>query len=211
MSAGVATLGAAGGLVARPRLSLYVESPALLPLVAGGDNAAVKQCIARYGGLVWSLAQRMCSSHAEAEDAVQDIFIELWKVAGRFDANKASEKTFVAMIARRRLIDRLRAKGRRPHATPFEEEAAPPTAGRDGARDIERKAEAALAAGVLAGLRDEQRRALELAVLYGLTHSEIAEAMNIPLGTAKTHVRKAVAKVREQLLAGDSSSGRRAS
>src|ERR1043165_482447 len=85
---------------------------ALLARVAGGDPRAVRDCIARYGGLVWSIARRF--EGADAEDAVQEIFLDLWKSAARFDPQIASEPAFVAMIARRRLIDRRRTRRRRP-------------------------------------------------------------------------------------------------
>src|ERR1041385_2281154 len=92
---------------------------ALLARVAGGDPRAVRDCIARYGGLVWSIARRF--EAADAEDAVQEIFLDLWKSAARFDGRIASEAAFVAMIARRRLIDRKRTRGRRPTIQPVTE------------------------------------------------------------------------------------------
>ena len=83
---------------------MTIESP-VLPRVATGESAAVAECLNRYGNLVWSLARRSCPDVQAAEDAVQDIFLKLWTVADRFDPEIASESTFVAMIARRRLID----------------------------------------------------------------------------------------------------------
>ena len=77
-----------------------------LQRVADGDGDAIKICIDAYGSIVWSLARRMTTNNEEAEDAVQEIFIDLWKSAERFDPQQGSEVTFVAMIARRRLIDR---------------------------------------------------------------------------------------------------------
>src|SRR5215813_10857739 len=85
---------------------------ALLARVAGGDPGAVRDCLARYGGLVWSIARRF--EGGDAEDAVQEIFLDLWRSAARFDPQIASEPAFVAMIARRRLIDRRRTRQRRP-------------------------------------------------------------------------------------------------
>ena len=73
-------------------------SPALLPRVAQGDRAALNECIQRYGSLVWSLARRASPSASDAEDAVQEIFVEVWKSASRFDPRIAGESTFVAMI-----------------------------------------------------------------------------------------------------------------
>jgi len=85
------------------------ETP-LLPKVARGDQTAVVECLKRYQNLVWSLARRSCVDRESAEDAVQDIFLKLWKIADRYDASVASETTFVAMIARRTLIDLSRKR-----------------------------------------------------------------------------------------------------
>src|SRR5436190_14026687 len=96
----------------QPAMQSSNEEAPLLGRVAAGDEAAVRECLARYGGLVWSIARRFEPS--DAEDAVQEIFLDLWKSAARFDRAVASETAFVAMIARRRLIDRRRTRGRRP-------------------------------------------------------------------------------------------------
>ena len=85
-----------------------VTDPPILTRVARGDSAAVRECIDRYGGLVWSLARRFFANTADAEDATQDVFIHLWKSAGAYDPAIASEAVFVTTIARRRLIDGLR-------------------------------------------------------------------------------------------------------
>ena len=89
-------------------------SEPLLQRVARGDPTATQECIKRYGGLVWSLARRMLANPADAEDATQDIFLEIWKHAGRHDPAKGSETLYITMIARRRLIDRIRKGARRP-------------------------------------------------------------------------------------------------
>ena len=86
----------------------------ILKRIAIGDKAAVQQCLKQYGGLVWSLSRRMTTTAEDAEDATQDIFLDLWKHASKFDPAKSSEATFIAMIARRRLIDRMRSSGRTP-------------------------------------------------------------------------------------------------
>lgn len=191
--------------VSTPRSRARASS--LLARVACGEQQAVKQCIAEYGGLIWSLTRSMIHSRSEAEDAVQEIFIALWKHAGRYDPARASERTFVAMIARRRLIDRVRAADRQPTARSsvhsLDELSAATSqamASKHGRRHIERSAEAAIAANALAELSGEQRRALELSVCQGLSHSEIAEVMEMPLGTIKSHVRRALAVIRKRLL-----------
>src|SRR5262245_63951716 len=101
--------------------AIATEPPVLLGRVAAGDQAAIRECIARYGGVVWSLARRFEARDGDAEDAVQEIFLDLWKSAARFDRQIASEAAFVAMIARRRLIDRKRTRGRRPTIDPVQE------------------------------------------------------------------------------------------
>lgn len=171
----------------------------VLPRIAAGDPAAVADCIARYGGLVWSLARRFLGNLADAEDAVQDVFIDLWKNAGRFDPGRAAEATYVTMIARRRLIDRKRKAGRTPPSQPFGDEPAGP----GGVARVEIEDEAAKAAAALAELRDDERRVIRMAVYDGLTHEQIAAATGLPVGTVKTHIRRGLIRVRERLAAAE--------
>jgi len=171
---------------------------AILHRVAAGDSAAVRECLERYGGLVWSLARRFTKDASEAEDAAQEVFIELWKKAERFDPSLASEMTFVAMIARRRLIDRGRRQDRLVAAEDIEDD--PSLAVRDrGQADVDVCDEAARASRALARLDPEQKRVLELSIYDGLSHAEIARATKLPLGTVKTHVRRGLARVRDLL------------
>jgi RNA polymerase sigma-70 factor, ECF subfamily len=168
----------------------------ILRRIAEGDKAAVQECIDCYGGLVWSLARRLSPTRADAEDAVQEIFIDLWKSAARFDEGQSSESSFVAMIARRRLIDRLR----RFERTPVVEELPAEMVDRKRQdKQIELNSEAALAAQALSQLRPEQQQVLQLAIYQGLSHKEIATATGMPLGTVKTHVRRGLLHIREAL------------
>jgi RNA polymerase sigma-70 factor (ECF subfamily) len=150
----------------------------------------------RFGGLVWSLARRLCPDPVEAEDAVQEIFIDLWKSAARFDESIASETTFVAMIARRRLIDRGRKKLRRPEVAAIPETIA---ADRPDSDPTETKEIARLAAAAFERLRPEQKRVLQLAIQYGCSHEQIATTTGLPLGTVKTHARRGLIKLRALL------------
>lgn len=170
-------------------------SRSLLQRVAQGDNDAVRACISTYSGLVWSLARKFCSTNAEAEDVVQDIFISIWKSADRFDPTIASEPTFIAMIARRRLIDHTRRKGRKPAETDINEQAsAPSPPSRPELSD-----EANWAFQAFSTLNPEQQRVLRMAVFHGLSHEKIAESTDLPLGTVKTHIRRGLIKIRETL------------
>jgi RNA polymerase sigma-70 factor (ECF subfamily) len=168
----------------------------LLPRVARGDAAAVEQCIDRYGGLIWSIARRFCGNRADAEDATQDVFIALWRSAERFDPARASEVTFVAMITRRRLIDRRRSQKR--EAPPAPEAELLSVASRDDLR-MESATDAAVAKKVIQELPEERRNVLSLAIYEGLTHDQISNETGLPLGTVKSHVRRGLIAVREKL------------
>jgi len=169
----------------------------VLQRVAGGEAGAVRECIDRFGGLVWSLARRMTYSEAEADDAVQEIFVEVWKNAGRYDVKVASETAFVAMIARRRLIDRRRKRDRQidRHSLP-ETPPAVPDAGPERASMVE---EARRATDAIELLSSEQQRVLRLSIFQGLSHEKIATSTGLPMGTVKTHARRGLMKLREIL------------
>ena len=173
-----------------------VSPPPLLPRIAGGDRSAIRDCIARYGGLVWSLARRAAQN--DAEDAVQEIFVDLWKSAARFDPDLGNEVTFVATVARRRLIDRRRQRQRRPETESFGD-AGEATAVSSSGVAPEMGAEAALAARALDQLRPEQRQVLILTACHGLSHEEVATSTGMPLGTVKAHARRGLIRVREAL------------
>ena len=151
----------------------------------------------RYGGLIWSLAVRVLTRE-EAEDAVQEVLIELWRHAARFDVRRASEKTFVAMIARRRIIDRRRTRKRDAMADRIE----PSDVVSQDHRRMEVSTDVALAAQVMQELPAERLRVVRMSVVEGLTHSEIATETGLPIGTVKSHLRRGLALVRERLLGG---------
>ena len=169
----------------------------ILQRIARGEQAAVQECLARYGGLVWSLAKRFLGNASEAEDAVQDIFVELWKKADRFNPLLSSESTYITMVTRRRLIDRRRKIVRRPELVSLPENIAssqPP-----GTKQVDMVDEASKAAAALQELKPEQQRVLKMAVYQGLTHEEISQSTGLPLGTVKTHARRGLIKLRELL------------
>ena len=176
------------------------EGPPLLVRVADGDPAAVREVLSRYSALVWSLASGLSKDPHEVEDVVQDIFIDVWRSAGRYDPKVASESTFIATIARRRVIDRRRRAGRRERPESLEEEFAPGEEDRELAQ-VELADEAARAKEVLDELPGDRRRVLEMSVVGGLTHREIAVDTGIPLGTVKSHIRRGLAEVSERLKA----------
>ena len=168
---------------------------AILKRVADGDALAVQECLKRYGGLVWSLARRMLRNSDEAEDAVQEIFVDVWKNAGRFDETKSSETTFIAMIARRRLIDKIRYSTRRISADSLDDVLLEPFTRAD--KTLEISVEAEQAAEAMRKLRPEQQQVLRLSIVQGMSHQEISQATGMPLGTVKTHARRGLLQVRE--------------
>lgn len=171
----------------------------LLERIARGDTGAVREVLDTYGGLVYSLARRFFRTEQEAEDAAQEIFLDVWRSAGRYDRTLGAEVTFVATIARRRLIDRARRSGREGAratlaAEPEQVGERPEPSVTIEARDEIRRARTALEA-----LSAEQQRVLRLSIYQGLSHERIAESTGLPLGTVKTHARRGLMRLRELL------------
>lgn len=185
--------------VALSRLSRNnpLADASILQRIAQGDRDAATDCLDKYGGLVWSIARKLLRSQDDAEDAVQEVFIDVWKNAGRFDEQQASETTFIAMIARRRIIDRIRRTNRRITTDSFEDVVAEPES--RGDQVMQTSVEAEQAAEALRQLKPEQQQVLQLSIVQGLSHQEIADATGIPLGTVKTHARRGILRAREIL------------
>lgn len=169
----------------------------LLPKIATGDPGAVEDFLKRHTGMVWGLARRFCRNAEDAEDATQEIFVDVWRSAARYDANAGSEVTFLMTIARRRLIDRARRMGRRISADLLEDPTTIPSP--QATDEVELHDEVARAQDALEKLRPEQREVLDLALGQGQTHQEIAASIGIPLGTVKSHARRGLIKLREML------------
>jgi len=200
----VATTPATRRLRRGPSTVLSTTS-SILERVAAGDSAAVSECLDRYGDLVWSLARRYLRNAADAEDAVQDIFIDIWGSAARYDRNIASEVAFISTIARRRLIDKIRQFERRPLMDSLDDdEGAPIDPGIPAT--AEEDTEVTIVERVLAEMDPEHQKVLAMSLYEGYSHSEIAERLSLPLGTVKTRVRRGLIHIREQLnitVAGD--------
>ena len=158
--------------------------------------------MARYGALVWSLARRHVRQHADAEDAVQDVLIDVWRNAARFDSTIASEATFIATIAHRRLVDRHRKQSRRVATQTMVEE--PVLRDRSHHAELEEREDAQRVRQFMSRLRAEEKRVLELGLLEGLSQSQISEASGMPLGTVKTHTRRGLKRLREMMTPADS-------
>jgi RNA polymerase sigma-70 factor (ECF subfamily) len=166
------------------------ESEALLRRLTDGDTAALGELYDRYAGLVNGLALRILREVAEAEDVVQEVFVQVWRQAERFDPSRGSPEAWLCTITRTRALDRLRRRvARREHSGDV----------LPALSKAPRTEEALSVRKALEGLSADQRHALELAYYEGLTHTEIAARLGEPLGTIKTRIRTAMIRLRDTL------------
>ncbi|MEM6363544.1 MAG: sigma-70 family RNA polymerase sigma factor [Planctomycetota bacterium] len=172
------------------------ETVPILQRVAAGDPIAMEQCVDRYGDLIWSLVSRFGPTRVDADDVTQDVFVQLWQQAHRFDPAIASETTFIAMIARRRCIDHQRREGRQPviHHQ-WEGQPAEPTV--ESVEVLEQADDAAKAERCMEHLSEAQKQVLTLSIAEGCSHRIIADHLAIPLGTVKSHARRALIQLRQ--------------
>ena len=146
----------------------------------------------RYSSIVYSVALRVLGDTGAAEDVLQDVFMQLWRNPGAFDASRGNLGAWLAVITRNRSIDALRK--RRPE-TDFENVVL--SVEPDLATDADRSRAAAKVRSALAAMPEGQRTALELAYFQGLTHTEIAAKTGEPLGTIKTRIRAGLLALRK--------------
>lgn len=169
-------------------------------VAANADTSALASILDRHGDAAFSLAYRMCGRRALAEDVVQEAFISLWRSAGRYQAARGSVRNWLLRIVHNRAVDALRSSAAREGALVGDDGLAErmPTAERtDEAVERQERAEAAREA--LASLPPEQRRVIELAYFSGFTHMEIAQMLQLPVGTVKGRMRLGLSKLRTSL------------
>jgi RNA polymerase sigma-70 factor (ECF subfamily) len=172
----------------------------LIHAVARGDEQALASLYDRYGPVLYGLLLRMLRDRGEAEDVLQELFLQVWQRAASFDATRGRVFTWLVTLTRSRAIDRLRstrARARAAHASA--EGSQEPSA--DALVDAARAEEGEAVRGALLSIPEEQRRALLLAYFEGLTQTEIAARLGQPLGTVKTRMRSGMSKLRELLRA----------
>jgi len=172
----------------------------LLCRIAQEDRNALAEFYDQAAGILFSTAVRILGDPQEAEEVIQDVFVQIWEKATVFDATAGSPLGWAISITRNRSIDRLRSRQRRGRLVVELEQEAQGTVV-DGAPKATALGEDELAGvrAAVSGLPQEQRQAIEMAFFGGLTHYEIAEALKQPLGTVKARIRRGMLKLRESL------------
>jgi RNA polymerase sigma-70 factor (ECF subfamily) len=181
-----------------------LDDETLLQLIVQARAEALGELYDRYGRLVFSLALNSVGNPAAAEEITQDVFLRVWQHARQYRAGRAKVSTWLTSITRHRAIDQLRRRGSRPeqHSVAWAEvvpDAEPTINGPEQAAALAMERERVRAA--IARLSEEQKQVLALAYFQGLTHSQIAGALVLPLGTVKTRIRLGMQKLREMLKA----------
>jgi RNA polymerase sigma-70 factor, ECF subfamily len=180
-----------------PRDLAHLSDEALVALVARSDEVALGELYDRFGRVAYGLAYRILRDRTLAEDAVQEGFMTAWRTADRFLPERAKASTWLLTLVHRRAVDLVRREDRR-RAEPLDDSFDPP-ADASAEDDAWLRFERERIQAALRRLPDQQREALELAYYGGLTQSELAERLGVPLGTVKSRMFAALAKLRELL------------
>jgi RNA polymerase sigma-70 factor (ECF subfamily) len=185
----------------RPASRDYSGFPdeALLALAARDDEDALAALYDRYGRVAYGLALRIVRDQALAEDAVQEAFLAVWRTAGSFRADRARPSTWILTLVHRRAVDVVRREERRRAAPLAEGVEEPHEQARAADEEIELTDRRRIVQEALRRLPDEQREALELAYYGGLTQSELAERLSVPLGTIKSRMFTGLRRLRDLL------------
>lgn len=175
-----------------------VSDVELLHAVARGDEVALARLYDQYRVILFGLLVRILGSREEAEDILQDVFVQVWKRARDFDEKRGKPFTWLVTLTRSRAIDRLRLLGARNRLAESVAKGQPEDVS-DALSDTIQSGQRSIVQQALAELPAEQKEALVLAYYEGLTQSEIASQLGTPLGTVKTRMRSGMTKLRDLL------------
>ncbi len=191
------------GVSAIPRgdLTPHCEWNALISRIAAGDPAALSELHAQAGRYVTTIVARVVRNHAEAEEVVNDVFQQVWKLAKCYDPVRCNARSWIAMMARSRALDRWRIIATRTRVIEIHEHlpehpSAPASSPESLAVDKQTSRSIRVS---LEQLPAEQREAIHLAFFEGLSHADVAVKSGLPLGTVKTRIRLGLLKLREQM------------
>lgn len=182
-----------------------IDTDALLCAVGGGNLAAFENLYDAVAPQVFGLVRRVLADPAQAEEVTQEVFMELWRTADRYDPSLGKATSWTLRLAHSRAVDRVRAArasrerdlkvGARQHTVAYD----------DVNEQVEARLEAQDVRGCLEGLSDVQRESVQLAFYGGHTYPEVAELLSVPLGTVKTRLRDGLGRLRDCLGARDGS------
>jgi RNA polymerase sigma-70 factor (ECF subfamily) len=174
----------------------------LLARITKRERAAFEQLYTRYSNILYATAMKFLKEDADAQDVVQDVFIQIWDKAKLYDPAKGKPLTWALTMTRNRSIDRIRAIQRRTRLRDdFEKETvADESAGiREALSGVDASERTQILRDAVARLSPEQRKVIDLAFFGGLTQSEIADRLGEPLGTVKARARRGLMKLKEHL------------
>ena len=171
----------------------------LLRRIADRRQDALAALYDRFSPLLLAVTRRILGNGADAEEVVQEAFLQVWAQAGRYDPRRSSVPTWLVLIARSRAIDLLRSRGVRERAVTAATAEARADESPEGPRSVWYEERRTRLAAALEGLPAEQRQVVQQAFFLGMSQREIAEATGLPLGTVKTRTLLAMRKLRESL------------
>ena len=180
------------------RQHAHLSDEALVALVARGDEDALAELYDRVGRIAYGLALRVLRDERHAEDAVQEAFLQVWRLAATFRAERAKASTWILTLVHRRAVDLVRREERR-HAEPLGDDAVLAESSVPTDEEAWLRFERERVQAALKQLPDVQREALELAYYGGFSQSELAERLGVPLGTIKSRMFAGLARLRELL------------
>ena len=171
------------------------DNDSILARIAAGEDGSFELLIEKYGNLVWSIGKKFLYRQSDVEDAVQEVFIAIWKSADKFDSSKAKEITFVSMIARRRFIDHLRKISKHKNLESIDEDNSTHQLYKESM--LNESTDLQLIKNAIKSLDIDDQELLNLSIYQGYSHSEISKLLNLPLGTVKTKIRRNLLKLQE--------------
>lgn len=176
-----------------------ISKEVLLTRIAGGDRMAFSSLYDEFAPRVLGLIRRLLIDHAQSEEVAQEVFLEIWQTASRFDANKGGASTWILTMAHRRAVDRIRSSqsgrdrdtkiGIRDYAPEYDHVS----------ETVEVKIEHERVKEAMTRLTELQRQAVTLAYYGGYSHSEVAELLSVPIGTVKTRLRDGMIRLRDEM------------
>ena len=182
--------------MSRKQHYLLLADEDLISLTGGGDTQAFAALYDRHSKVAYSLAYRMMGERQAAEDLVQEAFLKVWRAAGTYRAERGSVRTWVLSIVHHRGVDQIRSSARRRQIGDRVEATASTSEPNEAFAETWRNTQRDQIREALKALPPEQLKVLELAYFSGYTHAEIAELLDLPLGTVKGRVRLGMKKIR---------------